>query len=58
MWFAEIAAREYLLGRRHRLGKVQKPKFVSKYMEKKARKIGRTDWEAQQYAYGVWGAEQ
>ncbi len=58
LWFAEIAAREYLLGRRHRLGKSAKPKFVNKFMERQSRKIGRKDWEAQQYAYGVWGSEK
>lgn len=57
LWFAEIAAREYLLGRRHRIGGKKKPKFVNKFMERQGRKIGRKDWEAQQYAYGVWGAE-
>lgn len=57
LWFAEIAAREYLLGRRHRIGKKQKPKFVNKFMERRGRKINRKDWDAQQYAYGVWGAD-
>lgn len=57
LWFAEIAAREYLLGRRHRLGKRQKPKFMNKFMERQSRKIGRKDWEEQQYAYGVWGSD-
>jgi hypothetical protein len=57
LWFAEIAAREYLLGRRHRIGGKKKAKFASKYMQNLGRKIGRKDWEDQQYAYGVWGSD-
>ena len=57
LWFAEIAAREFLLGRRHRIGQKKKPKFASKYMQNLGRKVGRKDWEDQQYAYGVWGSE-
>lgn len=58
LWFAEIAAREFLLGRRMRLGARVKGKFVSPFMKKQGRKMNRKDWEtAQDHAYGVWGSE-
>lgn len=58
LWFAEIAAREFLLGRRStRTSSGKGGKFVTPYMKNQARKYSQADIKKYKAdaAYGVWG---